>query len=321
MAHESLHPLVSATSVTSPPPHSADYRLAAAIALGQAHQIGQVDAFLADARRRELSTPIVLTTTDSSRIVEAAMLVESPGKSALAFFSCRNASRREDAIALLRELRRIAESRRILLLEMLLEPHELQKSHVAGEVGFTRLTQLEYLRRVGSARIHPAVQIPVLKWHPYSEESHPLFAASIQRSYAQSQDCPELTSLRRIDDVLADHRAAGEFDPALWQVALCDGVPCGVILLCRIQNQPALELVYMGVTPEARGKGIGDALLARANELATTTARGGAPTEPLDIVLAVDERNSPAKRLYSRWGYRFIGARVAMIATSPATRG
>lgn len=124
-----------------------------------------------------------------------------------------------------------------------------------------------------------------------------------------------------MDDVLADHRAAGEFDPALWQVALLVDDPVGVFLLSRIQNQSAMEVVYMGVTPEGRGRGVGDALIARAIELATTSGRVSASASPLALVLAVDERNIPAKGLYSRWGFVFLGAREAWIATSAGTRG
>ena len=81
----------------------------------------------------------------------------------------------------------------------------------------------------------------------------------------------------------------------------------GVLLLNGIAERRALEVVYMGVAPSARGAGVGDALLERAVKVASTV---GAST----LALAVDERNAPARRLYQRWGFREVGLRDAWIA-------
>jgi ribosomal protein S18 acetylase RimI-like enzyme len=254
-------------------------------------------------------------------LVDAAMLLRSPGNSALVFFSCNTPNRKAENCQLLALLRESAQMRRIRLLEILLEPNATIKSQVAAGAGFARLTRLEYLKRPAESQ---TVKRPIdrtLRWVPFSENSQALFAETIRRTYAQSQDCPELTDIRPMEDVLADHRAAGEFDPAFWQLAIRDGDAAGVLLMSRIENQHAFEIVYMGVPPEARGRGLGDALLARATELSTTIPRGNARSSPPALVLAVDERNAHAKGLYSRWGFAFFGARDAWIATSPPTRG
>jgi len=61
------------------------------------------------------------------------------------------------------------------------------------------------------------------------------------------------------------------------------------------------------VAAEARGKAVGNALLAKA--LGRATERGRTT-----VTLAVDSINEPARRLYERWGFREISRRRAWIS-------
>jgi ribosomal protein S18 acetylase RimI-like enzyme len=130
----------------------------------------------------------------------------------------------------------------------------------------------------------------------------------LERSYAQSLDCPELTGVRTTSDVLAGHRATGEFDPGLWSVAMRGEEPVGILLLAPIPNASIAELVYCGVAQPARRKGVAHALLLRA----LTLTRSVSATS---LTLAVDHRNVPARRLYDRWQFVPFAARAAWIAT------
>lgn len=261
-------------------------------------------------------------TYQDSKLVNAAMLLRSPGNSALVFFSCASPEQQSAVTHLLDLLRRSAQPCHIRLLEILLEPNATIKSQIAAGAGFNRLTRLEYLRRPSGAATVIQPDHPAITWIPYSEKSHALFSRTIRLTYAQSQDCPELTNIRPMEDVLADHRAAGEFDASLWQLAMRGDVPVGVSLMSRIESQHAFEIVYMGVVPDARGIGVGDALISRAVGLAkTTSGRVRNDVGPPSLVLAVDERNAAAKGLYLRWKFVFLGARDAWIATSTPARG
>jgi len=287
-----------------------------------ADRAARARTFVDAASKRGLRVePVVGGFTDGVLICAAAAL-ESPGRAALVFLSRigPDAGTIQCAESAFRSVVSSLWDRRILLLEMLLEPRLTPCAEVAARNGFRRLTRLDYLRRLPS-RGSPEHAAKDLRWTAYSNNSHPLFAEAIQRSYAQSLDCPELTGLRAIDDVIAGHRTAGEFDPTLWSVASRNNQPVGVLLLSRIAEAAALEIVYMGVDAEARGTGVGSALLTRAVDAATTTACASAMSPPLALVLAVDERNAPAQRLYARWGFESIGARDAWIATPPGSRG
>ncbi len=140
----------------------------------------------------------------------------------------------------------------------------------------------------------------------------------MRRTYAQSMDCPELTTIRPVEDALASHKAAGDFDPHLWSVVLHENRPAAVLLLSPIGEHSAFEIVYMGVAQVMRGTGVAHSLMARAVGLAgQVSAKRLAPG--FDLALAVDERNVPARRLYSRWGFESVGLRDAWIATFPLT--
>ena len=54
-----------------------------------------------------------------------------------------------------------------------------------------------------------------MRLETYQPENHALFAAAIQESYRDTLDCPALSGLRDIEDVIAGHQSVGTFDPAL----------------------------------------------------------------------------------------------------------
>jgi ribosomal-protein-alanine N-acetyltransferase len=65
-------------------------------------------------------------------------------------------------------------------------------------------------------------------------------------------------------------------------------------------------LVYIGLAPMARRKGLGSLLVQQA--LATAAGDGRQV-----MTLAVDARNEPALRMYFRHGFSKIGAKRALI--------
>jgi ribosomal protein S18 acetylase RimI-like enzyme len=313
---------IKAIAETSP-----DYQAALHLAAGvqmprrSCAPAAAVARLLAAAKRDGLRLDLLFGAYEAGRLIAACLGVESPGAAALALVS-GDAGREQDRqvmVALLQALQSAAWRRSIVLLEALTDPDQPSVARAISEAGFRHLTQLVYLERGlapgnpvwSTVREEPLLQVPALSWTTYTPKCAPLFANVIARTYVQSLDCPELTGLRRAEDVLAGHRATGIFEPDLWMLASRAGVPAGLILLNRIAVGRALELVYMGVVPEARGLGVGDALLQRGLEAAT--AKGARV-----MALAVDERNGPARRLYRRWGFKETATRDAWIVSPPA---
>lgn len=174
--------------------------------------------------------------------------------------------------------------------------------------GLPRVTELVYMGRDASARQSPLPGPPRFDWRPYSPETAAEFAEVLRSTYVGSLDMPELEGVRSLEDVLEGHRAAGRFDPGRWQVGRLLGEPdaSAVLLLSDIPDRDAWEVTYLGLTPAARGRGLGREAIAYA----LTMARPHAAR----LELAVDIRNPPADRLYRAAGFVPFDRRAVHLA-------
>ena len=89
------------------------------------------------------------------------------------------------------------------------------------------------------------------------------FAATLERTYEGTLDCPELNGRRSIDEIVAGHRGQGRFDPQFWWLAYVGELPVGLILLDELPDAVTWELAYLGIVPQFRRHGFGRAM-ARA---------------------------------------------------------
>lgn len=182
--------------------------------------------------------------------------------------------------------------------------------------GFPRVTELVYMERPtaavcpsSSSSARPSTR-PPWNWSPFCDATEADFRAVMQATYRESLDMPELGGSRSLDDIIADHRAGGRYEPARWRLGRIAGDPdaAAVLMLAAIDapEADAWEVVYLGLTPAARGRGLGRSVIAHALELA---GPGAARLE-----LAVDVRNLPALRLYESTGFTVIDRRVVHLA-------
>lgn len=276
----------------------------------------QVDAFLAYAEEMRLDLSRHWIAADEQGWRSACTYVESPGRTAMIFLPPGPDS--DDAVVeLLRTVCAFAESRGMRLLQCLVDPDDPAHSALPA-AGFQKLARLEYLERPAvldeDAKLGQLAPAD-LTWLTYSPERHALFATTIQATYAESLDCPGLNGLRDIEDVLAGHKGAARFDPQRWWLVQRDGETLGCLLLGEIPLRSALEVVYMGLVPSARGRRLSHALLTRT----TQTARAAGLHA---ITLAVDARNAPALGLYGKFCFQRTLTRDAWIrAVSVVTEG
>lgn len=273
-----------------------------------------VAELLATAERGKVDIDSFLGAFDGSELITAALAVKSCGGAALVSIPSAVGSevKYRATVELLRSLRELSWRRSMVILEALTAPGTRNLGLALREAGFRHLTRLLYLKLGQASPPHAAPPRSDWEWLSYTPQRRSLFVDALDRSYVQSMDCQELTGLRDTSDVLAGHQAVGHFDPTLWWVIMWRGEPIGVLLLNRFSNGDGLEIVYTGVAQVERGKGVGDALLQRAVELAR---RDKAKV----IALAVDQRNVPARRMYARWGFTQTAARDAWIAIAPST--
>ena len=123
---------------------------------------------------------------------------------------------------------------------------------------------------------------------------------------------PELEGARSLDDIVEGYRAAGQLVADRWWLGRIQGKPeaAAVLLLAEIPGRDVWEVIYLGLTPSARGCGLGLAVVQRALEL----AQGHVPR----LELAVDRRNTPALRLYDTAGFVIRECRTVHLAIFPA---
>ncbi len=197
------------------------------------------------------------------------------------------------------------DARELYYAQALLEPGSRWRSQLLRDAGFERLSRLEYMLRSAAAAAPEPAPLRA-QWRSYDAKLHTVFADTILASYVGSRDMPELADVRPIEDVLAAHRAAGAFDPRLWELAYVGGVPAGCLLLARQFEGRVMEIVYVGVVPSMRRRGLGRGLLGRAIEQAR---RCGAD----HVLVAVDARNAPARRLYGASGFRALVSREVYV--------
>lgn len=202
----------------------------------------------------------------------------------------------------------------VRLAQALLEPEERDAITALTGAGFTRIGDLAYLRRPlappaarWDARLGWPAGIAVRRVADLDPaEATPALLAALDRSYVETLDCPELCGLRETADVLESHRAVGRHDPELWWVVYADARPEGCVLISPCPEQGSVELVYLGLSPALRGRGLGSALLTMG-----LAAVAGRPGESLTC--AVDTRNAPAMRLYRRGGFERFATRVPLV--------
>ena len=302
-----------------------------------------VEAFLDHARRHELDLRGLYATFDRrGRTQRAVLVIPGVGRTAMLFSS--PLSRRAEVAAtgqLVSAALAGPVARDTALVQALVEPEEDLKhaAFVAG--GMNPLTELLYLHRPADAdapgahartapvladtaawpaavRPRPASVSAVpaesqwadlrgVAWAPGLRDA---FLSVIEASYEDTRDCPGLRGLRDMNDVLDGHRATGVFHPHLWTLWSDARGPVAALLMAESTATGAgagAELVYLGVVPRGRGRGLGGQLLDYA--LASARFHGGA------ISLAVDRHNTAARRLYRRAGFTPTARRHALVFT------
>jgi ribosomal protein S18 acetylase RimI-like enzyme len=244
------------------------------------------------------------------RFDSTVLAVPSQGRTAMVFASHPTAAAQTASIAqLIDHACRKTAAWDVDLAQALLDPNEGLERRMFEAAGFLELAQLSYLERPIS-RVSP---LPP-RWpagvrariEPYREALDGDLATILNLSYEQTLDCPGLYGLRRTEDIIAGHKATGRFEPSLWTLLWVDEQPAGVVLINPFPGHKTTELVYIGLAPFARGRGLGRPLLRHG--LCLLQGR-----REHSITLAVDQRNTPALALYASEGFRPAVQRVAMI--------
>lgn len=217
---------------------------------------------------------------------------------------CRTDASPRLSLELLAAAESYLQQRQTVLAQALVEL-EGADAAVLQAAGYQRVAELLYL--ASDAAVFPdAPPAGRVTFEPYTSALQPRLARLVELSYQGTLDCPAVNGLREVADVLEGYRATGVYDPSRWLVARIDDQDVGCLLLT---DHPALdqwELIYMGVSPGFRGRGLGTDLVRQGQWLTRQAGRAR-------LVLAVDAANLPALRTYVAAGFWQWGQKAAWV--------
>lgn len=277
-----------------------------------------------------------MATIDPKRrsVRELALAIPSPGRSVLVFLSRPEAGqdRPEERAACVRALVEDLASlagRPFHIAQALPSSAETWAVRALEGAGWAVVGHLAYLRRPlgpddapkGGFLRHKSMPLEV----PLGVEVEPVappapgtlasdeLRAALEQSYRDTLDCPGLCGLRETEDIIASHAAIGRPELAVWSVVRHEGEPAGAVLISCLPEQRCYELVYIGLGPSLRGRGLGGVLLRGAIGQLGARLRQGGYRSGWSLTCAVDKANAPAMRLYERLGFIPFDHRVACV--------
>lgn len=258
--------------------------------------------------RGELDPAGLLAACGKSGLVGAVVCTTAAGASGLIWPpqvvpGTSQAAAIEDA--LVRQASEWLRQRGARLAQALLHPDEASLAASLERNGFDHITRLWYLRN-GLEWTAALPRFDRLEFLPYAAEPD-RFEQTLLRTYEESRDCPEVTGVRTIEEIIAGHRAQGSGTPGHWWLAKGGGQPVGVLLLAEMAEWNGWDLSYLGIVPEARQGGFGRELVAKA----IVEAR---MAEIAQLTLSVDGRNLPAWKLYRSMGFEPYDQREVFLA-------
>lgn len=272
----------------------------------------QVDDFLAAARRGDLDLSGLIVVHDRDRIVGTLLAIESPGRTVLTwppvFAEGVLAEERTSLATLLfHGVLHFANARAARLCQALIGVNELWLEPLLAPLGYEPLARLIYLKRDLADSADPEeIAASDVELVTFERASVADLASVLDQTYQQSLDCPELTGVRSLEEIIDSHRAQGLHDPRRWFLARRRDEWVGCLLLANMPDMESIELAYVGVVPSARGQGLGRILTRRA-------IAEGRRSSVKWVTLAVDERNHPARKLYEDEGFTPWEERVAWL--------
>jgi ribosomal protein S18 acetylase RimI-like enzyme len=284
----------------------------AGVALLFCHLPAETRAAETDRLLREGDRHRLIVARRSDRLVAASLATLLPGRYGVVAVPRLVAGEpHETGHQLLAAAAEDLQSRRAAVAQGLLDVGAEDDIRHFRDAGYQHLASLVYLAdseaalagepAPAAAAAAAAAQEASLHFEPVSfdERGWRRLIEIVDRTYEGTLDCPGLNGVRETRDVLEGYRYGAQFVPAGWlfvrQAAGAKVRDAGCLILAR-HDEGLFELVYMGLVPEARGRGLGLWIARHAQRLARQL--GGR-----QLILAVDARNTPARAMYARAGF------------------
>lgn len=234
---------------------------------------------------------LIAALSPAGRVLSAIWVQPLPGSYALVWTPPDDCPQRD---ALLFAAAQWCDQRGFAVSQVLLagEPGEPMPEALA-RAGFPRLATMLYLQSEGH---RDRVAAGTIEWDELDPDDSARFARLFPEVERDSLDFPELHGVRPVEAVREGFRGQGTLEASLWRVLIDAGQEAGLLVMAPHPGTDVLELVYMGLTIDHRGRGLGRALVAHALDLAHQ--------RQCRVLVALDARNLPAHRVYTASGFR-----------------
>lgn len=239
------------------------------------------------------ATTICLVAATSDQVLGAAIASSLPsGSGVLVGLRIGNDLPTDVARVLFQSLTHYLETLGVRFLQATCDTDEPPAEWVA--IDLKHLADLDYLA-ADAVRIE-ASPSPELTFVDATDFSEDQIVAIVERTFVDTLDCPMMGQYRSASETIASYKAAPQYDPTAWRIAMHDGAPVGCVLTIPFVESQSLELTYMGIVPEARGNRFGRSLVAEAKRMAELRSLAS-------INLGVDRNNAPALDMYRDCGF------------------
>lgn len=274
---------------------------------------GRVTALLAAEKAGKIGFDGLFVGRRGARIVGAIWCLPQPGRIAT-LWGPKLLPSEQDTLAnqLIQHSRGYAQREGVHLVQSLLEAENSTTAQYLTAGGFLEITRVEQMVATpAAASVLPPDDDRQLTACPDVRSSS--FQQLVARTYEGSLDCPELDDLRQIEDVLDGYLSTSAGRPEHWYTFQCEGQTAGTILLAHHAEIHQLELIYFGLLPSFRRRGLGAELIRFALLL-------GAELGCELVTTGVDVRNIPAVTLYRQFGFQMVDSkRVFLLPLEPRT--
>ena len=266
----------------------------------------QVAALRRWVERQLLSGYRILGASRAEKLAGAILMLTQPGRTAIVWPPRLVAGEpKETGQELLRAGVTHLRQRGTRLLQALLPAAVGADAESLAAAGFQHASDLLYLVCLADHfSTHPPYSD--LQFEPYSATLHTRFAQLVDATYEDTLDCPAVNGVRHVDDVLQGYKATGHFNPERWFMVRHQGEDVGCLILTDYPDHATWELIYLGLSPAARGRGWGAGIVRHALWLAGQASR-------TRLVLTVDAANEPALRMYAAAGFQVCDRMSAYI--------
>ncbi|MDR1384554.1 MAG: GNAT family N-acetyltransferase [Planctomycetaceae bacterium] len=161
---------------------------------------------------------------------------------------------------------------------------------------FQKISNLLYLN---SQRVEFPEQFPAkqLTFREYANDYWEEMVTLVEQTYQKTLDFPQLAGLVPTSQILKSYQESHVFEPSLWFFIEYESQVIGALLLTQLEECQYLELTYLGLILEFRGRGFSREIVQFAQFIAKQR-------DNELIIVSADQNNIPAINTYLRCGFR-----------------